>query len=346
MTVESSRYPLIEVRDLQVHFPVVDGLLRRRRATVCAVDGVSFAVDRGETLGLVGESGSGKSTTGRAIVRLVAPTAGSVSFDGMDLTHLRGWRMKPVRRHMQMIFQDPAGSLDPRMTVGGILSEPLRLHGLASGRLAQDRVAEMLQLVGLEPRFARRYPFELSGGQQQRIGIARALMVQPKFIVCDEPVSALDVSVRAQVLNLLRDLRQRFNLTLLFIAHDLAVVRLFSDRVAVMYLGRLIEVATADELYGNPMHPYTHALLSAVPVPDPDIELKRRHIVLRGDPPSPTHPPSGCRFHSRCWLYQMLGRPDECRTVEPTLRAVASQHQAACHFVDRAVAARPSSVVS
>ncbi len=302
-----------------------------------AVDGVSFTIRRGETLGLVGESGCGKSTTGRALIRLREPTEGKVTFDGVDLTSLKPEALRKMRRRMQIIFQDPYGSLDPRMTVGSTIAEPIETHDLASGDAKRERIADLLRLVGLDPTYVSRYPHEFSGGQRQRIGVARALAVEPEFIVCDEPISALDVSIQGQVLNLLTDLRERLGLTYLFIAHDLSVVKHISDRVAVMYLGKIVEIGPPDQVYGAPGHPYTRALLSAVPVPDPSAERKRRRVILQGDVPSPVNPPSGCRFHTRCWLYERLGQPETCRTDDPELKVLAGDQSAACHFADEAL---------
>jgi oligopeptide transport system ATP-binding protein len=319
---------LVDVRNLVMHFPLTKGIiLQRRVGAVRAVDGVSFTIRRGETLGLVGESGCGKSTTGRAILQLYRPTSGEVYFEGVDLTKLKGEQLRRMRRKMQMIFQDPYASLNPRMTVGSIIGEPLEIHGLAKGKEKQERVQELLRVVGLNPYFANRYPHEFSGGQRQRIGIARALAVNPLFIVCDEPISALDVSIQAQIINLLEELQDEFGLTYLFIAHDLSVVRHISDRVAVMYLGKIVELADRTELYTNPLHPYTKALLSAVPIPDPVIERKRERIILTGDVPSPVNPPPACRFHTRCPLADTI-----CRQVEPEWREVRPGHWVACHF--------------
>ncbi len=318
---------LVSVDDLKMYFPVTAGLIFQRKvADVKAVDGISFEIKRGETLGLVGESGCGKSTTGRAILQLYRPTAGTVNFDGTDLTKIKGGDLRKFRRRMQMIFQDPYASLNPRMSVGSIIAEPLAIHNLAKGKARKDRVQELLSVVGLNPYYANRYPHEFSGGQRQRIGIARALAVEPDFIVCDEPVSALDVSIQAQIINLLEDLQEKFGLTYLFIAHDLSVVRHISDRVAVMYLGHIAELADRVELYENPLHPYTKALLSAVPVPDPSVEQKRERIILTGDVPSPLRPPPGCVFHTRCPI-----AIDECRERIPEWRSVGNEHWVACH---------------
>jgi oligopeptide transport system ATP-binding protein len=323
---------LVEVDHLKLYFPIQAGIFRREIGSVKAVDDVTFEVRRGETLGLVGESGCGKSTTGRAILRLREPTAGTVRFDGVDLGTLKSTEMRRMRRRMQIIFQDPYGSLDPRMTVGSIIAEPIDTHKLAEGAAKRDRIAELLTLVGLNPDYVNRYPHEFSGGQRQRIGVARSLAVEPEFIVADEPISALDVSIQAQVLNLLTDLRERLGLTYLFIAHDLSVVKHISDRVAVMYLGKLVEVGPPDIIYAGPAHPYTRALLSAVPVPDPAAERRRKRVILTGDVPSPVNPPSGCRFHTRCWLYERLGRPENCVTDDPDLATVSGDHQVACHY--------------
>jgi oligopeptide transport system ATP-binding protein len=335
--VRGDGHDLVEVENLKLYFPIRAGFLRREIGAVHAVDDVSFEVRRGETLGLVGESGCGKSTTGRAILRLREPTGGSVRFDGVDLVTLRDSAMRRMRRRMQIIFQDPYGSLDPRMTVGSIIAEPIDTHQLATGQAKRDRIAELLALVGLDPRYVNRYPHEFSGGQRQRIGVARALAVEPEFIVADEPISALDVSIQAQVLNLLTDLRDRLNLTYLFIAHDLSVVKHISDRVAVMYLGKIVELGPPDVIYAGPGHPYTRALLSAVPVPDPAAERRRRRVILKGDVPSPVNPPSGCRFHTRCWLYERLGQPETCTTDDPSLRSIAGEHRVACHFAEEAL---------
>jgi oligopeptide transport system ATP-binding protein len=330
---------LVEVDDLRVYFPIRSGIFKTVKGMVKAVDGTTFAVRRGETLGLVGESGCGKSTIGRAMIRLRDATSGSVRFDGVDLTTLDGGELRKYRRRMQIIFQDPYGSLDPRMTVGSIIAEPIETHNLASGDAKNERIADLLRLVGLDPNYIKRYPHEFSGGQRQRIGVARALAVEPEFIVCDEPISALDVSIQAQVLNLLTDLRTRLGLTYLFVAHDLSVVKHISDRVAVMYLGKIVELGPPEQLYAAPGHPYTRALLSAVPVPDPVAERKRKRVILKGDVPSPVNPPPGCRFHTRCWLYERLGQPEDCRTIDPPLSVVAdmADHVVACHYSDEAL---------
>lgn len=320
--------PLLDVKNLVMHFPLTEGIIFQRQVgAVQAVDGVSFHVNRGETLGLVGESGCGKSTTGRAILQLYKPTAGEVNFDGKDLTKLDGGEMRKMRRHLQMVFQDPYASLNPRMTVGNIVSEPMQIHKLVPKNERTERVQELLQTVGLNPYFANRYPHEFSGGQRQRIGIARALAANPDFIVADEPVSALDVSIQAQVVNLLEDLQDKLGLTYLFIAHDLSVVRHISDRVAVMYLGKIVEMADRNALYDDPLHPYTKALLSAVPIPDPVIEKKRERIILTGDVPSPINPPSGCHFHTRC-PYVM----DVCKQQDPKFVDQGGGHFVACHL--------------
>lgn len=319
------RTPLLEVRDLKKHFPIRGGLFSRPVAWVRAVDGVSFDLYPGETLGLVGESGCGKTTTGRAILRLTEPTAGSIRFMGQDLLRLNRRDMRRIRREMQIIFQDPFGSLNPRMSVGEIIAEPLVIHRVGTRQEREQRVRELLDIVGLSPSHVRRYPHEFSGGQRQRIGIARALALHPKLIVADEPVSALDVSIQSQILNLLEDLQREFGLTYLFIAHGLNVVRHISNRVGVMYLGVLVELADTDELYRKPLHPYTEALFSAIPVPNPT--LKRQRIILSGDVPSPVNPPSGCRFHTRCPIAQ-----DRCRVEVPQLHDAGGGHLVACHF--------------
>jgi oligopeptide transport system ATP-binding protein len=323
------RQGLIDVNHLQMYFPVTAGLLVQKKvADVKAVDDVSFFVKKGETLGLVGESGCGKSTTGRAVLQLYKPTAGSVNFDGTELTKLKPKELRRFRRRMQMIFQDPYSSLNPRMNVQSIVAEPMAIHGLHKGSERRDRINYVLNAVGLNPYFAKRFPHEFSGGQRQRIGIARALAVEPDFIVADEPVSALDVSIQAQIVNLMEDLQQEFNLTYLFIAHDLAVVRHISDRVAVMYLGKVMELANSTELYENPLHPYTKALLSAIPITDPEIERTRERIILTGDVPSPLRPPPGCVFNTRCPI-----AIEECRERIPEWREVVPEHWVACHRV-------------
>jgi oligopeptide/dipeptide ABC transporter ATP-binding protein len=319
--------PLLQVRNLQKYFPIRKGLLSRVVGQVKAVDDVSFDVYPGQTLGLVGESGCGKTTAGRSLLRLIEPTGGQAIFQGQDLFSLTTRQLRPLRRHLQIIFQDPFSSLNPRMTVEGLIGEAMVFHGLVKQADVRDAVAQLLERVGLQASYASRYPHEFSGGQRQRIGIARALALQPDFIVCDEAVSALDVSVQAQVINLLMDLRESFGLAYLFIAHDLSVVRHLSDRVAVMYLGAMVEISHCDELFHQPAHPYTQALLSAIPEPDPRT-LKDR-IILRGDVPSPIHPPSGCRFHTRCPVAM-----DRCRVDRPVLQTVATGHQVACHLYD------------
>ena len=319
---------LLQVRDLKMHFPIYRGVFQRQVGAVRAVDGISFDVIRGETLGLVGESGCGKSTTGRTILQLYKPTAGEVNFDGANLITLHGEDLRKMRRKMQMIFQDPYASLNPRMTVEQIVGEPLIAHNVATGKEIEERVKHLLEIVGLNPSFISRYPHEFSGGQRQRIGVARALALQPSFIICDEPISALDVSIQAQVVNLLEELQEQFNLTYLFIAHDLSMVRHISKRVAVMYLGVIVELTDRDELYNSPLHPYTQALLSAVPVPDPVLDSQRKRTILEGDVPSPANPPSGCRFRTRCPIAQPL-----CAESRPDFREVKPGHFVACHLV-------------
>jgi oligopeptide transport system ATP-binding protein len=320
---------LLEVRNLVKHFRIGGGLFGGRPGLVRAVDGVSFTIERGETLGLVGESGCGKTTTGRCILQLERPTSGEVRFEGRELTTLGPAELRAVRRRIQVIFQDPYSSLNPRMKIGSIIGEPMRVHGIEpNARRRRDRVAELLSICGLNPNFADRYPHEMSGGQRQRVGIARALSLNPEFIVCDEAVSALDVSIQAQIINLLEDLRDRLNLTYLFIAHDLSVVRHLCQRVAVMYLGRVVELAECDELFDNPLHPYTQALLAAVPVPDPEVEATREFRPVQGEVPSPINPPPGCVFHPRCPL-----AIDRCRQVRPGLRELRPGHWAACDVV-------------
>ena len=318
---------LLEVKNLKMYFPVSSGFLSRKpTGYVKAVDDISFTVKRGETLGLVGESGCGKTTTGRCILQLYKPTGGQVIFDGKDLTTLKSKDLRAMRRQMQVIFQDPYSSLNPRMTAGNIIGEPLIVHGLVKGKAEyREKVADLLQNVGLNPYMADRFPHEFSGGQRQRIGVARALSVSPQFIVADEPVSALDVSIQAQIINLLEDLQEQFNLTYLFIAHDLSVVRHISDRVGVMYLGHMVEMADRNEIYRNPIHPYTKALLSAVPIPDPVLDAQRERVMLTGEVPSPLNPPSGCVFHPRCPV-----AADDCSAVVPELREVEPEHYAAC----------------
>jgi oligopeptide transport system ATP-binding protein len=321
--------PLLEVRDLYKYFPINAGVFSQHVGDVKAVDGIDFSIRAGETLGLVGESGSGKTTAGRVVLRLLPATKGEVIFRGRNVHELGREDARVLRKEMQIIFQDPYASLNPRMTVGDIVSEPLRIHNIAKGADADARVADLLRLVGLRSYHANRYPHEFSGGQRQRIGIARALAVDPKFIVADEPVSALDVSIQAQVINLLQDLQQQFGLTYLFIAHDLSVVRHISTRVAVMYVGKIVEIADRDDLYENPLHPYSRALLSAIPIPDPAVAARRKRILLTGDIPSPVNPPSGCRFHTRCPVAF-----DRCRVEVPPLKEYAPNHVAACHWVE------------
>jgi oligopeptide transport system ATP-binding protein len=321
---------LLQVKDLVKHFPVSDrSLFGRKKQVVHAVDGVSLEIRRGETLGLVGESGCGKSTTGRTILQLYRPTSGSVIFEGIDLVKLKKKELHEYRRKMQIIFQDPYASLNPRLTVGEIIGDPLWVHRVSQNKAEiEQRVRELLELVRLNPTYYNRYPHEFSGGQRQRIGVARALALQPELVVCDEPISALDVSIQAQVINLLEDLQKQFNLTYLFIAHDLSMVRHLCNRVAVMYLGVIVEIAERNEFYYNPLHPYTKALLSAVPIPDPKVEAKRQRTILKGEVPSPIHPPSGCRFHTRCPIAEEI-----CSQVDPEMREILPGHFAACHLV-------------
>ncbi len=326
---------LLEVQDLKVWFPITSGLIFERHVgDVRAVDGISFSLRRGETLGLVGESGCGKSTAGRAIVRLNKPTEGRIIFDGQDVSAIEGKELQRLRRRFQMIFQDPYASLNPRMTAGATVGEPLAVYGVGSKDERSERVRELLATVGLNPDYGDRYPHEFSGGQRQRIGVARALALDPDLIVADEPISALDVSIQAQVINLLERLQDRLGLTYLFIAHDLSVVRHISDRIAVMYLGRIVELAPSRELNTRPLHPYAVALLSAVPIPDPKVERRRRRIILKGDVPSPVNPPSGCHFHTRCWLRERIGSPERCATEIPALRELSTGHEVACHFAE------------
>jgi peptide/nickel transport system ATP-binding protein len=328
----SSNGDLVQVENLKMYFPIKSGIvLDRHIGDVRAVDDISFEIRRGETLGLVGESGCGKSTVGRTLLRLYKPTAGRIVFDGQDITTLGERELQPLRRRMQIVFQDPFASLNPRHSVGRIIGEPLRVHGLARGRSATARVRELLDVVGLPADATTRYPHEFSGGQRQRIGLARALALNPDFLVADEPVSALDVSIQAQIVNLMEELQSRLGLTYLFIAHDLAVVRHISDRIAVMYLGWIVEVSPAEELYDDPLHPYTISLLSAVPIPDPEVERQRRPILLPGDLPSPANPPPACRFHTRCPYIQ----PTRCRDEVPPLRAIDSGHLVACHWAEK-----------
>ncbi|MBN1580486.1 MAG: dipeptide ABC transporter ATP-binding protein [Anaerolineae bacterium] len=325
----AERQVLVRVDNLKKHFPITRGIVFQRQVgAIKAVDGISFDVLHGETLGLVGESGCGKSTTGRTVLQLYRPTEGDVYFEGENLVEMKGEALRRQRRKMQMIFQDPYASLNPRMTVGNIIGEPLEVHHVASGKERQERVQELLKLVGLNPYFINRYPHEFSGGQRQRIGVARALALNPSFIVCDEPISALDVSIQAQVVNLLEELQGELGLTYLFIAHDLSMVRHISDRVAVMYLGKIVELTDRDSLYADPQHPYTQALLSAVPIPDPVVEETRQRIILEGDVPSPANPPIGCNFSTRCPKVMQV-----CKEVEPEFKEIAPDHWCACHLV-------------
>lgn len=335
MSQENGKEVFIEVRNLKKHFPIMRGILRRQVGAVKAVDGVSFDIYKGETLGLVGESGCGKSTTGRSILQLLKPTDGSVHFKGQDLTKLGQNELRRTRRHMQMIFQDPYASLNPRMTVGNIIGEPLEIHNIGDANSRKERVKELLKIVGLNPYFINRYPHEFSGGQRQRIGVARALATNPDFIVADEPISALDVSIQAQVVNLLDDLKAELGLTYLFIAHDLSMIRYISDRVAVMYLGKVVELSEKDLVFDHALHPYTQALLSAIPIPDPEKEAKRQRLILEGGVPSPANPPSGCHFHPRCSY-----ATDICHEVDPEFRNLGTNsipHWVACHHAEQFV---------
>ncbi|HAT44024.1 MAG TPA: peptide ABC transporter substrate-binding protein [Ktedonobacter sp.] len=320
---------LLDIRDLKMYFPLTRGIvLQRVIGYVRAVDGISFTIEQGQTLGLVGESGSGKTTIGRTIVRLYKPTEGQIIFDNQDLAQMGGEHLREIRRRVQMVFQDPFASLNPRFTIGSLIAEPMHIYNIGSSSEIREKTSELLSVVGLRPEYINRYPHEFSGGQRQRIAVARALSINPEFIVLDEPVSALDVSVRAQVLNLLQRLQNQFNLTYLFVSHDLSVVRHVADRIAVMYLGRIVELADRDELYAAPKHPYTQALLSSIPIPDPQIEKRRHRIILSGDLPSPINIPSGCRFHTRCPMAQQI-----CREVDPIFeRKEGREHYAACHF--------------
>ncbi len=332
MQTAVARDTLLDVRGLKMYFPVTQGIIFQRTVGyVRAVDDISFSVRRGQTLGLVGESGSGKTTIGRTLIRLYKPTAGEILFDGQDLAKLHGEQMRQMRRRVQMVFQDPYASLNPRYTIGSLVSEPMHIYNVGSNQEIRERTAELLRVVGLRAEYIDRYPHEFSGGQRQRIAVARALAINPEFVIADEPVSALDVSVRAQVLNLLQRLQKQFNLTYLFVSHDLSVVRHVADRIAVMYLGKIVEIADRDELYNAPKHPYTKALLSAIPIPDPKIERQRQRIILSGDLPSPINIPRGCRFHTRCPMAQSI-----CRETEPAFEAKEGrEHYAACHFAEK-----------
>ena len=323
---------LLDIRDLKMYFPLTQGIVFQRVVGyVRAVDGISFSIERGQTLGLVGESGSGKTTIGRTIIRLYKPTKGSIVFNGQDLAKLDGEPLRQLRRQAQMVFQDPFASLNPRFTIGSLIAEPMQIYKMGTTQELRDKTVELLRVVGLRPEYIDRYPHEFSGGQRQRIAVARAISINPEFVIADEPVSALDVSVRAQVLNLLQRLQQQFNLTYLFVSHDMSVVRHVADRIAVMYLGRIVELSDRDELYAAPKHPYTKALLSAVPIPDPKIERKRQRIILSGDLPSPINIPSGCRFHTRCPMAQSI-----CREIDPVFEAKEGhEHYAACHFAEK-----------
>ncbi len=329
--MEDGRETLAQVRGLVKHFPITRGTIRKRVVgQIRAVDGVSFDLYRGETLGLVGETGSGKTTVGRTMLRLYEPTEGEVIFDGVNLMSLKGKDLDRMRRRISMIFQDPFASLNPRMTIGSIVGEPLIVHGVGNKKERQARVQQLLELVGLNPQFVNRYPHEFSGGQQQRIGIARALALDPELVICDEPISSLDVSIQAQIVNLLDRLQDELGLTYLFIAHDLSMVRHISDRIAVMYLGKIVELADRDSIYLNPLHPYTQALMSAVPIPDPDLLETRERIILKGDIPSPANPPTGCNFHTRC----PVAREERCPIEEPELRELRPGHWVACHYAE------------
>jgi oligopeptide transport system ATP-binding protein len=325
--------PLLHVEGLQKYFPIYGGVLRKRVGTVFAVDGVSFDVNKGEIFALVGESGCGKTTLGRTVLQLLPPTGGKVVFGGQDITRRKPAEMRPFRKRMQIIFQDPFGSLNPRMPVSDIIGEGLMAQGMKDSKERTRKIEQTLEAVGLRKSYTRRYPHEFSGGQRQRIGVARALALDPEFIVCDEPVSALDVSIQSQILNLLLDLRREYDLTYMFISHNLSVVEYFSDRVAVMYLGQIHELATVEQLYHNARHPYTVALLSAIPRADP--RVRRRRLVLKGDLPSPAAPPSGCRFHTRCWLREKMGSPENCATDDPVLRDFGDGHMVKCHYAEQ-----------